>query len=977
MSKGSRWATARMIALSAAVLLALQAAGAVEVVAVRKVVEGGALVFEVDFRAPADMQPAPAARPTWTSPPGLPRQAELFSDPPHRYPAHLVSAGERLTFIARGDDATALDFTLRYPTMGGGWKSEPLRIDFARAQPLTVRGTAREAWLRAQADSFAAQAGTTRDPTGFYTYAAIATRRQIGQREPNDLQRGLREQREFGRPDQYELVSGWAALQETTQLERMSGGGLERGPRAIPLAQVRPIEVRSHPFDEMRAGRAPRHSALAGLTPEDFWYARFGSLDAALELLALGREWGGPLLTMFDPASDGTRVVERTLRQLGLDAEALAQLAAEKQVIELAVIGSDPYLAEGSDVTVLFRARDPASFQAVADLALDRLAAATTGFARSYSRVAGLQVELATAPDRIVCQQRVQLDDVWVYSNSRTALQRVIEAQRGERGRLSQAADYRYMRAVVFPLSGASGEAQNAAHAAESVPRDAGEDGFIYLSDPFLRRVVGPELRIKQRRRLQAVTSLNVLTNAALLYGYRLGPSEPEFDDLVKTGALDPNDLYDPAGGMLTWDTRGVARSSQYGRLSFLTPLIELECGQVSKREKEEYDAFRERYSLYWRDYFDPVGMRITLGRTVRVETCILPLIESSAYNQLRALAGGEPIDVDLARFSPATIARGVWKLEDNARMQAIAAIEETIPEARAGWIGRWVTVWVEEDEQLLEMTRKYHRGEADMMSLFWILNATLGAGVHVADDSGLRPWLAAARAHPLVLSFIGQPEELAPQQGVSITAFKQKPVPAHPEREPSIFTATVGHAHYIMTREAALRRLIDHLTGAQPAAGAVGSDAARPGSGVSPARGQDVIAGNVVFYLSPSANGRPRPTMAYVAARQAQRAAQDTMARAWLLGRCGMLSGRTLSAAGDDLFGYGPVDPLGGALEYDARQVTVRSATFGGLHELRELDAPPADSGLGRLLSSIEAMVAALRFTDEGVMTTVEIRRR
>jgi len=42
-----------------------------------------------------------------------------------------------------------------------------------------------------------------------------------------------------------------------------------------------------------------------------------------------------------------------------------------------------------------------------------------------------------------------------------------------------------------------------------------------------------------------------------------------------------------------------------------------------------------------------------------------------------------------------------------------------------------------------------------------------------------------------------------------------------------------------------------------------------------------------------------------------------------------------------------------------------------------RRLDAPPPSSKIGELLDSIRAVTAALRFTEDGLETTVEIERK
>src|SRR6185436_3915016 len=76
-----------------------------------------------------------------------------------------------------------------------------------------------------------------------------------------------------------------------------------------------------------------------------------------------------------------------------------------------------------------------------------------------------------------------------VRSNSLVGLQRVLETILGKKAdgkpaaRLGETDEYRYMR-TLFPYGAKE------------------EDGFIYLSDPFIRRIIGPSVKLTERRRL-------------------------------------------------------------------------------------------------------------------------------------------------------------------------------------------------------------------------------------------------------------------------------------------------------------------------------------------------------------------------------------------------------------------------------------------------------------------------------------------
>jgi hypothetical protein len=94
-----------------------------------------------------------------------------------------------------------------------------------------------------------------------------------------------------------------------------------------------------------------------------------------------------------------------------------------------------------------------------------------------------------------------------------------------------------------------------------------------------------------------------------------------------------------------------------HNRLRYLTPIVELKTDLASEREKANYQQFVERYNQYWRRYFDPVGIRVTMSPSgLALETMILPLVENSIYNGLTELAGGPPVDLTPRCLLPDTI---------------------------------------------------------------------------------------------------------------------------------------------------------------------------------------------------------------------------------------------------------------------------------------------------------------------------------
>src|SRR5206468_6390279 len=104
----------------------------------------------------------------------------------------------------------------------------------------------------------------------------------------------------------------------------------------------------------------------------------------------------------------------------------------------------------------------------------------------------GVAVETFVTPLREVSLYRAALGDFVIYANSPNGLRCVLDAQHGRLPALADALDFQYMR-TVFRLE------------------DKQEDGFAFLSDAFIRQLVGPAGKIKEKRRLEALTSLSMV----------------------------------------------------------------------------------------------------------------------------------------------------------------------------------------------------------------------------------------------------------------------------------------------------------------------------------------------------------------------------------------------------------------------------------------------------------------------------------
>ncbi|HEX8141645.1 MAG TPA: hypothetical protein VF553_03560 [Pyrinomonadaceae bacterium] len=440
--------------------------------------------------------------------------------------------------------------------------------------------------------------------------------------------------------------------------------------RTVAVSSLVGPTIKSHPWEQMLAGRKPDISPLAQYVPEDFYLVEFRSLSKLLQALDTSDLWGTHLFNQAYREARTQQVGERIKRQLALQTEPALRPFYDLVVKEVAVTGSDPFAREGSDVTIIFQVKQPEIFKARMESFMADAEKSRTDAKRSDGNYMGVQYVQLETPDREISLYAADpAPDVHVRSNSRAALERVIEAIKGQNAggqavrRLGDAAEFAYIRTLM--------------------PRGAKEeDGLVYLSDPFIRRLVGPQLKLTERRRILCYNHLRMMGHAAMLYRTERGSWPGSLADLAESrtspGLFGQGELSCPDGGNYSLSTDGMSGvCSRHGRAAFLTPNIEIPVTQVTALEADEYKAFLEEYNQYWRTYFDPVALRVKITpQQYRFETIVLPLIDNSIYTGLASVLGGKPEPLDSLPVPKRNIFSIALRLNKEPYLSDIAKLE-------------------------------------------------------------------------------------------------------------------------------------------------------------------------------------------------------------------------------------------------------------------------------------------------------------
>ncbi|HEV8002937.1 MAG TPA: DUF1559 domain-containing protein [Planctomycetaceae bacterium] len=473
--------------------------------------------------------------------------------------------------------------------------------------------------------------------------------------------------------DLFSLFSGSSAVQESLQLDTMRGGTTPEQParrrrmprtnrntkggvppvaepaepepaappKSVRVSSLAGPTIQSHPWVKMLKGRNPQISPLAKSVPADFYFVDFHSLTKLIDAIETSDLWGQHLFSQTWQEARTQLFAWRIHQQLAVEISPVMRPFYDGVVSEVAVTGSDLYAREGSDVTLLFRFRQPELFHARMDSFLSNAEKSNTNARRTEGEYQGVRYIEVSTPDRSVHVFSAYPEPtLHVRSNSRMALNRVIDAIRGKDPagqavtRLGDTPEFAYIRTLM----------------PEGAPE---EDGFVYLSDPFIRSLVGPQLKLTERRRMICYNHLRMIGHAALFHLTQHGKKAGSLAELAEShstpGEFGKGRLACPDGGTYTLAPDGLtAVCSHHGDAHALVPCCEIPLTEVTGDEADQYKAFLDNYNQYWRTYFDPIALRIQVRpERYRIETIVLPLIDNSVYTALAQATSGPPSLLD------------------------------------------------------------------------------------------------------------------------------------------------------------------------------------------------------------------------------------------------------------------------------------------------------------------------------------------
>lgn len=481
--------------------------------------------------------------------------------------------------------------------------------------------------------------------------------------------------------DTFAVFGGRCAVTETLQMNDIGARGGPRGDRPagpVPLAALPKLAVKSHPFAEMAKGVSLPTMPLASLCPADRFFAFFPQPKRIRTVI---EKLGSISDTLSSPAVDGAadyRLWQKYLARLGLDEKVVQAWMEAGHAERVAFFLPDLFIRDATDITFLIQMKadgGPGLFKVLPE----------TDAVLTLPGNGG-QCHLAKRGSVLI-----------VSTSAAEAALAVKLADSGGKGSLGESDELRCMR--------------------HKLPDSAATVAWFYFSDPFIRRLTGPEVKIGQHRRLAAREAMESLTAAALLYQLDHGQPSPDKDTLIRKGyafARKPMannwDAPQPADEAATqrWlkdvslQPGPLAVSPVWGSLPDLKPLSAVPVTGASPEEAEQYGSYVKRYQDYWRQYFDPIAIRLdeTTPGAWSLGTFILPLVDNSLYAGLKeAVDAARP--AVLPRLHPPPVAMLGVALKKDTVQKGGQELTPGLTIGSAGLTGRMAIAFPDADPVL------------------------------------------------------------------------------------------------------------------------------------------------------------------------------------------------------------------------------------------------------------------------------------
>ncbi len=419
--------------------------------------------------------------------------------------------------------------------------------------------------------------------------------------------------------DLMDFYTGRSTIRDSLQIERGLQLPRKPSPKNIDPATIRTDAVQERNYEQLVAKDSlqgtPVVSPLSTVVPADTLVVEFASLKDVIQLPRLLDQKLGQILRVAEGTGGPNHLIERYRKQLAIELDGFAETVGQFAVKSVAVVLGDPYLREGTDLSMIFRAENQALLASVLGNHLARAKARHSDLTGTQERIFGELVTVTATPDSSTKRYEYANGEYRMLSNSRSAISRLIQVKQGKLARLSEDKGYLGARTLT-PFS------------------PERERAFVFFGDAFIANVISARSRILEARRMRAQSELEAVDHSALLFGWLEGRRPSSLAELLESGWLNKSDLVHSDGSPISWSESAGAHS-HWGYAKSLTPIVDLQFEKVGGDEVAAYKSFRTRYDNDMNGILDPTSLRVERtadDKEIHTELRVFPIMPRGSF---------------------------------------------------------------------------------------------------------------------------------------------------------------------------------------------------------------------------------------------------------------------------------------------------------------------------------------------------------
>ncbi|MGC4067492.1 MAG: hypothetical protein QM784_23155 [Polyangiaceae bacterium] len=298
--------------------------------------------------------------------------------------------------------------------------------------------------------------------------------------------------------------------------------------RKTPFSKIHDVTIEPRDYGALASGSGrPSEPVLSPLSrdlPQDTLSMEFATVR---DLVRLPR-WIDQNFDEIGRALEGQpghyRLVERYREQLLVQPTKIAEQLGQVAAGAVALVVGDPYLREGTDVSLVFEVKQRDVLETVLTRYVVEAREADPTLETKTSTIEGVEVTLHENSTGSVRRYQAFVGSRLFLSNSAGRMAQLLRIAAGKSPSLAVSEDYRWSRRET-PFDGAR------------------ERGYLFFGDAFVKVVTGARSKILESRRLRAQSELRSVEFAAQLARLMDGTEAASADDLLRSGWMRPEDL--------------------------------------------------------------------------------------------------------------------------------------------------------------------------------------------------------------------------------------------------------------------------------------------------------------------------------------------------------------------------------------------------------------------------------------------------